>query len=170
MPQPAAASTASVPHPRPPTQALTVLACLLAIDHGVPSSVLAAALALLLGGCFYAVPMLAALAARLPQWSIGAAQAAASATMVVGLLPQIRRNFARRTGGGWSPITAALAASGCAARIFTTLTLAGADKVMLAGYASGLATNGVLLAQTIIYGEPGAAPAAAQAAAQTVPQ
>lgn len=49
-------------------------------------------------------------------------------------------------------MTASLACAGCLIRIFTTYELAGGDQLLLFGFASAFVLNGVLLAQTLLYG------------------
>ena len=69
----------------------------------------------------------------------------------VALVPQVWRNFAARSRGGWSPISAALSTGGNAARIFTTLTLAEGNPILLAQFAACLLLNGVLLVQALVW-------------------
>ena len=46
---------------------------------------------------------------------------------------QIRLNATRGEAGDYSPGTAALACTGCATRLFTTMQLAGGDTLLIAG-------------------------------------
>ena len=75
----------------------------------------------------------------------------AALVITLALLPQIVKNFQLRSGGGWSPISAGLSAGGNAARVFTTLKLAGGNPLLLAQYGCGLVLNGVLLAQSLFW-------------------
>ena len=64
---------------------------------------------------------------------------------------QVVRNFAARSRGGWSPVSAALSTGGNAAHIFTTLTLADANPILLAQFIACLLLNGVLLVQALVW-------------------
>mmetsp|Transcript_40956 Transcript_40956/g.132298 ORF Transcript_40956/g.132298 Transcript_40956/m.132298 type:complete len:311 (+) Transcript_40956:35-967(+) len=87
-----------------------------------------------------------------PPEAIALGQSAATALNTCALLPQIAQNAARRSPGGFSPVTAGLACAGCAIRLFTTVELAGSDPLLLAGFAAGLAVNAALLSQIVYYG------------------
>ena len=49
-------------------------------------------------------------------------------------------------------VTATLASTGCAIRIFTTIQLAGSDPILLASTGLALLLNGSLLLQILYYG------------------
>lgn len=69
-----------------------------------------------------AVPAIGlALALLLPKAQLKYLQGAAAAATTLALLPQIAKNFKSRSGGGWSPVSAALCTGGNAMRVFTTL-------------------------------------------------
>lgn len=85
-----------------------------------------------------------------PSWSLAVVQAAATASMTVALLPQIGKNFQRRSSGGWSRSSALLSTVGNAIRVYTTVTLTG-DRLLLFGFSCGLLLNGILLAQTLAW-------------------
>lgn len=70
----------------------------------------------------------------------------------VSLLPQFWQNYARRSSGDYSPVTAGLATTGCVVRIFTTLTLNDGDPVLMLTFVSATLLNGALLGQIIYYG------------------
>ena len=78
-------------------------------------------------------------------------QLAATVITTVALVPQIWSNLKGKTRGGFSAISAGLAAGGNAARIFTTLTLAGGNLILLAQFAAGVVLNSVLLVQALIW-------------------
>ena len=90
--------------------------------------------------------------AYLPATVFPALQAAATVTYSWALVPQIVRNFAQRSAGGWSPITAFLATSGNAVRVATTLSVARHETVLLAQFVLGLLLNGCLLLQILVWG------------------
>ncbi|KAL1495150.1 hypothetical protein AB1Y20_017015 [Prymnesium parvum] len=76
----------------------------------------------------------------------------AGSTLLIGsILPQITKNFRRRSGGGWSPISSALSASGAAIRVFTTIQLTG-DRLLLVSFLIGAILNSILTAQILIFG------------------
>ena len=102
-----------------------------------------AALTLLLCGITVAAPLLV----------VTALQAGASATMVLAVLPQVAKNFAAGSSGGWSPISAGLSTVGNCIRVFTTLKLTG-DPLLLAQFSAGALLNGVLFAQAVLLPAP----------------
>ena len=88
-------------------------------------------------------------------------QVAATVGITGALLPQLWMNAQRRSGGGWSPITAGLSAAGNAVRCWTTMQLTG-DGILLAGFAAGFLVNAALLAQILLWSRvPDLAPVAA---------
>ena len=87
-----------------------------------------------------------------PSEVLTAGQASATVVSTLALVPQLRLNAANRDPGGYSPITAALACTGCAIRLFTTQRLAGGDPLLLGGFGLGLALNSALLCQILYYG------------------
>ena len=87
-----------------------------------------------------------------PAEAIALGQAAATLLNTAAVLPQLLQNLQRRSPGDYSPLTAGLACAGCTIRLFTTVQLAGSDPLLLAGFGSGLAINGLLLAQIGWYG------------------
>jgi mannose-P-dolichol utilization defect protein 1 len=87
-----------------------------------------------------------------PAEAVAFGQAAATLLNTGALLPQLALNLQRRSPGGYSPITAALACTGCLIRLFTTVELTGADPLLLAGFGFGFALNATLLGQIVYYG------------------
>ena len=87
-----------------------------------------------------------------PPAAISLAQASATILNTGALLPQLAQNWRRREAGGYSPLTAALACTGCTIRLFTTVELAGSDPLLLAGFGFGLVLNAALLAQIVYFG------------------
>lgn len=82
---------------------------------------------------------------------LAAIQAGASVLMTAALVPQIARNFRRKSSGGWSAWSALLSTIGNGIRIFTTMRLASADGLLLAGYSAGFIMNGIMLMQCLGY-------------------
>jgi len=78
-------------------------------------------------------------------------QGAAALVITLALLPQIVSNFLRRSGGGWSPISAGLSTGGNAIRIFTTVQLAGGNKLLMGQYFLSFLLNGLLLVQSLAW-------------------
>lgn len=94
-----------------------------------------------------------------PDWPYGptseqiALGQGASATLnTIALLPQLQQNFRRKTAGDYSAITASLASVGCAARLFTTVQLAGGDPLLLWSFGTALVLNASLLGQILWFG------------------
>ena len=87
-----------------------------------------------------------------PPQAIALAQGSATLLNTGALVPQLAQNCRRREAGGYSPITAGLACTGCAIRLYTTVELTGSDPLLLAGFGFGLALNAALLAQIAYYG------------------
>lgn len=125
-------------------QSVLVLALIVA-NMRERSRTLALVAALAIGGAAFA-----GVVAFAPAWSLVVIQAAATASMTIALLPQIGKNFRRKSSGGWSRTSALLSTVGNAIRVFTTLTLTG-DRLLLVGFGCGLLLNGVLLAQTLVW-------------------
>ena len=80
---------------------------------------------------------------------VGSVQIMASLLANYANIPQILVTFQRKKAS-WSAITACLSLAGCAVRIFTTMQLT-KDPLLVGGYILGLITNGLLLAQVILY-------------------
>jgi mannose-P-dolichol utilization defect protein 1 len=64
-------------------------------------------------------------------------------------IPQIVLSYQTKSTS-WSAVTALFSMTGCAVRVFTTLSLTG-DRLALLGYVLGVVSNGVLLAQVMMY-------------------
>ena len=63
------------------------------------------------------------------------------------------RNFKAKSRGGWSLVSAALSTVGNAIRVFTTVTLANANPLLLAQFLLGTTLNGILAAMCLIWPE-----------------
>lgn len=101
-----------------------------------------------------AVPAIGlALALLLPKAQLKYLQGAAAAATTLALLPQIAKNFKSRSGGGWSPVSAALCTGGNAMRVFTTLQLAEGNVLLLGQFGAGFLLNALLLVQTLAWGD-----------------
>ena len=87
-----------------------------------------------------------------PIETLAFAQAGSTLLNTAALLPQINLNYQTKSAGDYSPVTAGLACTGCAIRLFTTTRLADGDILLLAGFALGLGLNALLLAQIIYFG------------------
>lgn len=83
---------------------------------------------------------------------IATAQIIATVLNSAALLPQLYQNFARRSSGDYSPVTAALGSGGCTIRLFTTFQLAGGDPLMLLNYGVALLLNLSVLMQVVYFG------------------
>lgn len=68
------------------------------------------------------------------------------------LVPQFVLNFQKQTKGDYSPVTAALAATGCAIRLYTIQQLADNDPILLFSFGTALLLNTLLLLQIVYYG------------------
>eukprot|EP00981_Chlorochromonas_danica_P006452 scaffold1401_cov180-Ochromonas_danica.AAC.2 len=86
---------------------------------------------------------------NLPLQFLNTVQIAAMLLCNYANIPQIIVTFQRKKAS-WSAITAFLSAAGCAVRIFTTMQLT-QDMLVLSGYILGFITNGILLAQVLLY-------------------
>lgn len=86
---------------------------------------------------------------NLPAHLLGFVQIAASLIANYANIPQIILTFQTKKAS-WSGITAFLSVAGCLVRIFTTVQLT-KDPFVIAGYMLGIVTNGLLLAQVIMY-------------------
>ena len=86
-----------------------------------------------------------------PASALQTLQLAATLLTTFALMPQIIRNFAGRTRGGWSPISAALSTAGNAVRVFTTLTLADANPLLLGQFLAGTLLNAILAVQSVVW-------------------
>jgi len=70
----------------------------------------------------------------------------------LALVPQFRHNYVSKTKGDYSPLTAFLAAGGCAIRVFTTVTLNGGDPYLMGTFLLAVVLNGMLFGQILYYG------------------
>jgi len=93
-----------------------------------------------------------ALATPAPPSITALGQASSTVLNTSALLPQILLNANRRSSGDYSPVTAGLAAVGCAIRLFTTVQLADSDLMLLGGFGIAFLLNSALLAQIIWLG------------------
>jgi len=99
-----------------------------------------------------ALPIGGAIAAiALPVRGLRVLQVASTAITTWALLPQILSNFRARSRGGWSAISAGLSTAGNAGRLFTTVTLADSNLLLLGQFTAGLVLNGMLLVQSLIW-------------------
>lgn len=78
-------------------------------------------------------------------------QAAATVTSTWALVPQVVRNMRSRSKGGWSVWSGTIATGANAARIFTTLTLADANVLLLVQFGARCVLNAVLLVQSLVW-------------------
>jgi len=125
-------------------QSLLINALLLYYGMGLPAvRVVAAAAAYVATGALFL--------RQLPDRLFTPMQALATAVYSWALIPQIVGNFAAKTSGGWSPITAFLSMAGNAARIVTTLNVAKGEKMLLVQFLSGMLLNCVLLVQSLVW-------------------
>jgi len=85
------------------------------------------------------------------EW-IGLALISSTVLNTGALLPQLRQNWERQSSGGYSPVTASLAAAGCAIRLFTTMELANGDPLLLFSYGSAMLLNLSVLFQILYFG------------------
>ena len=98
------------------------------------------------------LPVAAVLAAMVaPPAALDGLQLAATATSTWALLPQIVRNMRARSRGGWSPFSGTIATVNNAIRVFTTLTLADANPLLLVQFVTRCLLNGVLLVQSLVW-------------------
>lgn len=99
-----------------------------------------------------ALPIAAIVAAiYAPTHALQALQVAATGVTTFGLVPQIVRNAQSRSRGGWSPYSGVIATGANAARIFTTLTLADANPLLLVQFVARCILNSVLLVQSLVW-------------------
>jgi len=124
-------------------QGIAVLVLITLLQGLAPAPVVALS-TLSVGAGFLAVVNFA------PMWMLAAVQASASFVMIAALIPQIVKNFAHASGGGWSPASALMSTAGNLIRIFTTITLT-RDRVLLTQFLSGFLLNGLLLITTLIF-------------------
>ena len=89
-----------------------------------------------------------------PLDGLKALQAASAVVTTWALLPQIVSNFRSRSRGGWSATAAALSTIGNAGRLFTTITLADSNVLLLAQFAVAMLMNGCLLVQSLVWDDP----------------
>lgn len=83
---------------------------------------------------------------------VASAQVVATFLNSAALIPQLHLNFCQRSSGGYSPVTAALGSGGCTIRLFTTMTLAGGDPLMMLNYGVALLLNLSVLSQVVYFG------------------
>jgi mannose-P-dolichol utilization defect protein 1 len=76
----------------------------------------------------------------------------ATGLLSASLVPQVARNFAAHSSGGWSAITAGLGVAGNMIRLYTTMQLAGGDRLLLAQFGIGTILNAVMLGQVVAWG------------------
>lgn len=119
-------------------QSLVILVLACTYERKVPAAA-ALPVAALLAACF------------LPARALSALQLSASVAVIVALVPQIVRNFAARSRGGWSPISAALSTGGNFARLYTTVTLAASNPLLLLQFGVSFVLNAILLVQSLIW-------------------
>lgn len=79
-------------------------------------------------------------------------QLSATALNSGALVPQFVLNFRHKTKGDYSPVTAALAATGCAIRMYTITELADSDGVLLFSFGVAFVLNTALMLQIVYYG------------------
>ena len=82
---------------------------------------------------------------------IACGQAGSAVLNVLALLPQFQQNYQTKSSGDYSPITAGLASIGCTIRLFTTVTLADSDPLLLGTYGIALFFNASLFFQILYY-------------------
>ena len=90
-------------------------------------------------------------AVLLPVSALQSLQLTATVVTSFALMPQIVRNFRAKSRGGWSPVSAGLSTVGIAIRVFTTVTLAGSNPLLLVQFLLGTALNGILMVQSLIW-------------------
>jgi mannose-P-dolichol utilization defect protein 1 len=87
-----------------------------------------------------------------PPEAVAFGQVASVALNSGALLPQFVLNARRRTKGDYSPVTAGLASTGCAIRMYTTIALADSDPILLGTFSAAFLLNSALLGQILYYG------------------
>jgi len=98
------------------------------------------------------VPIVSLVVAMLvPKAVLVRLQTASTVVTTGALLPQILKNFAAQSRGGWSPYSAALSTAGNAMRVFTTAKLAGGNPLLLVQFSLNVLTNGILLVQALVW-------------------
>lgn len=102
--------------------------------------------------CLAAIGAYYSLVSLLPERYLVGSQALAAAILTLAPLPQITSNFLGRTGGGWSPTSAAVATVGNVIRVFTTLRLAKGDRALLLQFSLGTVLNALMLGQILVWG------------------
>jgi mannose-P-dolichol utilization defect protein 1 len=133
------------PDARPRPQSAAILVLVAHLQRRLRTPAFAA------GGVVYVCLCVAGLRG-MPPWALSTLQLAATVSVTGALVPQLLLNARRRSGGGWSPLTAGLSAAGNAVRVFTTVQLT-RDPLLLGGFLAGFAVNAALLAQIFIYGD-----------------
>jgi mannose-P-dolichol utilization defect protein 1 len=87
-----------------------------------------------------------------PPQVVAAGQLVAAALNPAALVPQFVLNYQKQSKGDYSPLTAGLAATGCAIRLFTIQQLAGSDPILMITFGIAMVLNATLLAQILYYG------------------
>jgi mannose-P-dolichol utilization defect protein 1 len=87
-----------------------------------------------------------------PPELVAVGQAGAALLNVGALIPQFQLNAKLQTAGGYSPVTAGLAATGCLIRVFTTIQLADSDPLLMGTFGLALVLNSSLFLQIMYYG------------------
>ena len=87
-----------------------------------------------------------------PLHVVALGQLLAAALNPVALVPQFVLNYQHQSKGDYSPLTAGLATTGCAVRLFTIQQLADNDPILLSTFGIAMVLNAALLAQIIYYG------------------
>uniref|UniRef100_A0A7S2EU39 Mannose-P-dolichol utilization defect 1 protein homolog n=1 Tax=Trieres chinensis TaxID=1514140 RepID=A0A7S2EU39_TRICV len=100
----------------------------------------------------YALILCWAIFGPAPPEVVALGQASSAVLNTGAIIPQLMLNAERRSPGDYSPVTAGLAALGCAIRLFTTVQLADSDPVLLGTFGVALLVNGTLLTQILYYG------------------
>jgi mannose-P-dolichol utilization defect protein 1 len=87
-----------------------------------------------------------------PPQVVAVGQLAAGGLNSAALIPQFVLNYQKQSKGDYSPLTAGLATTGCAIRLFTIQKLAGSDPILMTTFGISMILNAALLAQIIYYG------------------
>jgi mannose-P-dolichol utilization defect protein 1 len=87
-----------------------------------------------------------------PPQVVAVGQLVAAALNPAALVPQFVLNYQKQSKGDYSPLTAGLAATGCAIRLFTIQQLTDSDPILMTTFGIALVLNAALLAQILYYG------------------
>lgn len=104
----------------------------------------------LIGMSIYAVAAFYAIFRKVPTTLMNGLQGASTLSSNYANIPQIVLSATTKSCS-WSPFTAGCGMLGNLIRIFTTMNLAGGDKLIIAGYILGATTNGMLFALGLMY-------------------